>query len=118
MMPTTRQAVLRLASERSDWLPVLQAACRRARNAEPYGGEFAGHWVLRDLQDEVGEPTWRPGLRLLVAYGLLEKAGESTRGGRRAYYRMPDRAGVEDALAELRSRGLFPDHASARLRSN
>jgi len=48
-----------------------------------------------------GEPAWKPGLRLLVAYGLLEKSGESTRGGRRAYYRMPDRTGVEEALAAL-----------------
>jgi hypothetical protein len=105
---TTKQAVLRLASERPDWLPVLQAAARRALSAEPFGGEFAGHWVLRDLGEETGRPAWRPGLRLLVGYGLLLKAGESTRGGRRAYYRMPDREGVEAALAELRSRGLFP----------
>lgn len=108
---STKQAVLRLASERPDWLPVLEAATRTARSAEPFGGEFAGHGVLRDLGDETGRPAWRPGLRLLVGYGLLLKAGESSRGGRRAYYRMPDREGVEAALAELRGRGLFPDRA-------
>jgi hypothetical protein len=40
-----------------------------------------------------------PNLRLLVSYGLLEKVGDTTMSGRRAYYRMPDRQGVEDALA-------------------
>ena len=45
-----------------------------------------------------GSPRWIPNLRILVSYGLLEKSGPSTRGGRRAYYRMPDRPGVEKAL--------------------
>jgi hypothetical protein len=92
---------MRLAYEHSDWVPVLQAACEQARKAEPYGGEFAGSWVLRELGQRTGTPAWRPGLRLLTVYGLLAKSGESTRGGRRAYYRMPDRLGVEQALAEL-----------------
>lgn len=114
--PTTRQQVLRLASERPDWLPVLEAACRSAKTSEPYGGEFAGRWVLQELGNQTGEPVWAPGLRLLVGYGLLEKAGESTRGGRRAYYRMPDRAGIEATLAELRDRGLFPARPGAASR--
>lgn len=105
---TTREAVLRLASERPDWLPVLQAACVRARKAEPFGGEFAGHWVLKDLESQTGTRVWFPGLRLLVAYGLLVKSGDSTRGGRRAYYRMPNREGVEGALLELTVGGLIP----------
>lgn len=92
---------MRLALEQPDWLPVVRAACAQAREAEPYGGEFAGSWVLQKMTQLTGEPAWRPGLRLLVAYGLLEKSGESTRGGRRAYYRMPDRAEVEAALKEL-----------------
>jgi len=92
---------MRLAFEQPDWLPVLQAACEQARKAEPYGGEFAGSWVLQELGQQTGKPAWRPGLRRLVAYGLLEKSGESTRGGRRAYYRMPDRDGVQRALKEL-----------------
>lgn len=92
---------MRLALEQPDWLPVVRAACVQAREAEPYGGEFAGSWVLAKMKEQTGEPAWRPGLRLLVAYGLLEKSGPSTRGGRRAYYRMPDRAGIEEALREL-----------------
>ena len=56
--------------------------------------------MLQELAQQSGRPEWQPGLRRLVAYGLLEKVGESTRGGRRAYYRMPDRFGVEEALNE------------------
>jgi len=56
--------------------------------------EFAGAWVA-------GKIGWFPGLRLLVKYGILQKEGESVRGGRRAYYTMPDRSGVEKALHEL-----------------
>jgi hypothetical protein len=100
-MPDTVRAVMRLASERPDWVPVLRAAAERARKSEPYGGEFAGHWVLQELDQQAGRRHWLPGLRLLVSYGLIEKSGESTRGGRRAYYRMPDRIGVERALSEL-----------------
>jgi hypothetical protein len=36
-----------------------------------------------------------------VAYGLIEKAGESVRGGRCAYYRMPKRLEIESALSAL-----------------
>jgi hypothetical protein len=104
MAGTTADAVKRLAYEHPDWVPVLRAACIQARKSEPYGGQFAGRWVLQELAQQTGHPEWQPGLRRLVAYGLLEKAGDSTRGGRRAYYRMPDRLGVEDALNEI------PDH--------
>lgn len=97
----TRDAVLRLAYEYPDWVPVLRAACVQARKSEPYGGQFAGSWVLQELAQETGQPQWQPGLRRLVAYGLLEKVGDSARGGRRAYYRMPDRVQVENTLATL-----------------
>jgi hypothetical protein len=79
----------------------LRAAAEQARKTEPLGGEFAGTWVLNELAAQTGVRQWRPGLRLLVTHGLLEKVGESTRSGRRAYYRMPDREGVERALHEL-----------------
>jgi hypothetical protein len=101
MVTGTADAVQRLAYEYPDWVPVLRAACVQARKSEPFGGQFAGRWVLQELARQTGRPEWQPGLRRLVAYGLLEKVGESTRGGRRAYYRMPDRAGVEDALGGL-----------------
>jgi DNA-binding PadR family transcriptional regulator len=71
-----------------------------AEESEPYGGRFAGRWVLQ----EAGR--WEPGLRVLVSYGLLEKSGESTRGGRRAYYQMSDWREVRHALEELERLGL------------
>jgi hypothetical protein len=91
-------AVRRLAREHPDWLPVLEAAARVAAEFD----EFPGAWVVDELAKQ-GSKRWIPNLRLLVSHGLLEKSGPSTRGGRRAYYRMPDRAEVEQALAELRA---------------
>lgn len=96
----TRRAVMRLAHEHPDWLPVLRAACSQARQTEHTCGEFAGSWVLQEVTKETGRPEWRPGLRLLSSSGLIEKT-DTARGGRRAYYRMPDREGVEQALAEI-----------------
>jgi hypothetical protein len=42
-----------------------------------------------------------PNLRVLVSYGLIEKAGESSRGGRRAYYRFAAKEKVKEALARI-----------------
>lgn len=89
--------VRRLANEHPEWLPVLEAAVAVAANVEGHGGEFAGAWVVDELARR-GRPRWIPNLRILVGFGLLEKSGASTHGGRRAYYRMPDRTGVEKAL--------------------
>jgi hypothetical protein len=101
--PDVWRSVTELARERPDWLPVLQAACEEAEEVEKYGGRFAGHWVLERLAHRTGEFEWRPGLRLLTGYGLLMKDGESTRGGRRAYYRMPNWRDIEQALQSLKS---------------
>jgi hypothetical protein len=75
---------------------------------DPYFAEgakaFAGRWVLQEYGAKTGRTgvdAWKPGLRRLVAYGLIQKVGESTRGGRRAYYRMPDREAIEQTLVEL-----------------
>ncbi len=105
----TVRAVMRLASERPEWVPALRAACESARKAEHYGGEFAGAWVVSELEHLTGDRTWLPGLRTLAVYGLLEKSGPSTRGGRRAYYRMPDRLGVGLGLEELDRRNNAAD---------
>jgi hypothetical protein len=94
------RGVMRLAAEKPEWLPVVGAALQRARANERFGGEFAGSWVLKDLQAS-GTLSWLPNLRFLVAYGIAEKSGESTRGGQRAYYRLPDPDGIERALEEL-----------------
>jgi hypothetical protein len=93
-------AVRRLAREHPDWLPVLAAALAVAADAEAHGGEFAGAAVVAELGRR-GTARWIPNLRILVSHGLLEKSGPSTRGGRRAYYRIPDREGVERALESL-----------------
>jgi hypothetical protein len=96
------QAVRRLAAEHPEWLPVLEAAAAVAANVAENGGEeFAGAWVVDELARR-GAQRWIPNLRILVSYGLLEKSGPSTRGGRRAYYRMPDRAGVVNAIQSWR----------------
>jgi hypothetical protein len=79
---------------------VLQAACATAQMAELYGGEFSGSWVLKRLRDTVDSTAWVPGLRTLLAYGLICRVG-SARQGRRAYYTMPDRQEVERALTEI-----------------
>ena len=94
-------AVKRLAREHQeengkiDWLSVVQACLEQAKDTQ---GEFAGAWVLNKAKEK-GIP-WFPGLRLLVRYGIL-KHEDTTRGGRRAYYTMPDCEGVEKALQEL-----------------
>jgi hypothetical protein len=91
-------SVRRLASEHPEWIPVLDAATAVAAAVEESGGEFAGAWVLDELAKR-GGPRWVPNLRILVSYELLEKSGPSTRGGRRAYYRMSHRRAIEEALA-------------------
>lgn len=94
----TVRSVIRLGQEQPKWIPILQGAVAQARKAERFGGEFAGTWVLDELEAQTGERPWVPGLRVLSSYGLIEKSGPSTRGGRRAYYRMPDPDGVEEGL--------------------
>jgi len=102
MINSPDRAVRRLAIEHPEWLPVLEAATAVAARVEEHGGEFAGAWVVEELAQR-GSPRWIPNLRILVTYGLLEKSGPSTRGGRHAYYRMTDRVGVVKALEEWRA---------------
>jgi len=88
-------AVKRLARDRPDWLPIVEACLEEAKESK---GEFAGAWVLERAKKK--GIKWFPNLRLLVGYGIL-KHEDTTRGGRRAYYTMSDREGVEKALREL-----------------
>jgi hypothetical protein len=92
------EAVMRLARERPDWLPAVRAALAEADRC--LGSDFAGAWVLRELQEHHAGPTWYPNFRLLVSFGILEKTDES-RPKQRAYYRMPDKEGVRRALVAL-----------------
>jgi hypothetical protein len=78
-----------------DWLKVVKGCYEEAEEtARLNNGFFPGSRVA----DRVG---LFPGLRLLVKYGILAKVGETTRHGTRAYYMMPDMAGVRKALLEL-----------------
>ncbi|MEW6033694.1 MAG: hypothetical protein AB1603_02430 [Chloroflexota bacterium] len=86
--------VKRLAVEHPDWIPVVKVVLRTAERHN----EFAGAWVLEEARKE--GITWFPGLRILVRYGVLQHL-DTTRGGRRAYYTMPDPEGVGEALSEL-----------------
>ncbi len=97
-------AVKILAREHPDWLPAVEASLKCATEYQ----EFAGKWVLEELKRgrwlglRFGNRRvkWLPGLRTLVACGILRHEG-TAKGGRRAYYSMPDREGVEKALREL-----------------
>jgi SOS-response transcriptional repressor LexA len=98
-------ATVRLLHDDPGWAPIVAAALEKAKVLDGQG--MAGAWVLA-LAKERGI-LWLPNLRKLVSYGILEKEGESTRGGRRAYYVMPDIPGVQAALDELgESVGLTP----------
>jgi hypothetical protein len=95
------RAVAALTKERPEWISVLGAALAVAERVQPYGGEFAGAWVLDELEHRTGEPTWLPNLGVLCSYGFLEKVGESTRGGRRAYYRCVNAQAIGRALSRV-----------------
>lgn len=80
-----------------EWRGVVLAALEEAVAIQ--GDRFAGAWVLERARKH--GVRWIPNLRKLVAYGVLEKEGDSTRGGRRSYYAMSDTEGVERALREV-----------------
>jgi hypothetical protein len=84
--------------ELSDLLPGLEVAVEVANEHEGWQ-RFAGTEVNKRLLG-AGLRAF-PNLRVLSGYGLLVKVGETTRGGKRAYWWMPDRRGVEQALEEL-----------------
>jgi hypothetical protein len=103
MNENVERAVATLEAERPEWISVLEAAIAVSDRVEKFGGEFAGAWVLDELERRAGRRTWLPNLRVLQSYGLLEKVGESVRGGRRAYYRIPAKKLVVEVLARLKA---------------
>lgn len=86
----------RLLEEKPEWISILRAC---VKCAEKYG-EFAGSWVLKEVEKELKKKVWVPGLRTLVAYDILKKT-DTSRGGRRAYYIMPDIDGTKKAIQEF-----------------
>lgn len=83
--------VKQLALERPEWLPVLETCYGVALSTT---NRFCGAWVYNRLG------RWFPSLRTLVRYGILEKL-DTSRGGRRAYYRMVDLEEVRKDLTGL-----------------
>lgn len=103
------QATIELILEYPEWKPVIESALEMAKTV--HNGGFAGTWIL-DRAKKRGIP-WVPNFKKLTAYGILIKDGESSRGGNRAYYKMPDVPGVEKALGEFRDTKtgvLYPRH--------
>lgn len=98
------RAVATLVHEQPGWVPVLEAAIAVSDRVEEHGGEFAGAWVIDELERLGAQQSWFPNLRLLVSYGFIEKVGDSTRGGRRAYYRFTAKGAVKRALSRISPR--------------
>jgi len=94
------RGVIQLSREDPHWLPIVAAALEETARVDA----FAGAWVLKRAKKR--GVRWIPNLRKLVSYGILRKDGESSRGGRRAYYSMPDVDGVKRALEKI---GKFGD---------
>jgi len=94
-MSSAYRGTKRLINEHPNWLPILETALECAKEH----GEFCGNWVRKRMERKLKKKVWFPGLRMLVRYGILKHV-ETTRGGRRAYYTMPDQQGVEKALRE------------------
>ncbi len=90
------KGVKRLGREKPEWIPIVEACLEEAKESK---GDFAGAWVLERAKKK--GVSWFPNLRTLVSYGILKRT-DVTRGGRRAYYIMPDIEGVEKALKEIK----------------
>jgi hypothetical protein len=88
-------ATRRFLRDYPKWFPVVKACVVEAERTE---GEFAGAWVLQEAQRS--GIKWFPNLRPLVSYKILRRTGVA-RGGRRAYYIMPDIEGVKAGLKEF-----------------
>ena len=95
--PNSYEDVVSLLREHPRWHGIVAAALEEAKTIK--GERFAGTWVLERAKKH--GVHWIPNLRKLVAHGILVKEGDSTRGGRRAYYSMPDADGVERALRDI-----------------
>jgi hypothetical protein len=75
-----------------DWMNVV-VACYEEASRRPTVS-FPGSRIVK-------RTGWIPGLTMLARFGILEKDGESSRGGDRAYWRMQDLGGCGEALREL-----------------
>ena len=92
-------ATRRFLRDHPTWLDVVEACIAEATRTK---GEFAGAWALNEAKKS--GRAWFPNLRPLVSYGILRRT-DVTRGGRRAYYVMPDIEGVNAALKDTTAAG-------------
>src|SRR6266567_964454 len=90
-------ATKRFLRDYPTWLDVVEACAVEAKRTQ---GEFAGSWALNEAKKSGRK--WFSNLRPLVSYGILKRT-DVTRGGRRAYYLMPDIEGVKAALRDVTS---------------
>jgi len=98
-----------LLRDHPEWRGVVVAALEEAKTVK--SGRFAGAWVLEKAKAH--GVRWIPNLRKLVAYQILKKEGDSTRGGRRSYYSMPDFEEVELALRDFGTSSVHGDPYAA-----
>lgn len=106
-------STIELLKDHPEWLMVIRATLEEAKSVK--NNRFAGAWILNRAKKS--GVHWIPNFRKLVSYGILKKDGESTQGGRRAYYSMLDIAGVEKALeefSETTSRVPYSEHKVTR----
>ena len=91
-MQSGHEAVIKLAVEDPEWLPLVKAAWEFAHQS---GNHFSGKWILGYAQ-----AGWFPNLKPLVSRGILVKE-YSTASGKKAYYRVGDLDATGRALREL-----------------
>jgi SOS-response transcriptional repressor LexA len=101
---STSERIKTLAYEHPEWIDVVRAYLSVANRVG--SADVAGSWVYQELQQQ--RSVFLPNnLRLLVRAGILEKVGDSTRAGHRAYYRMLNIDEVRGALAEVNDPGIL-----------
>jgi hypothetical protein len=90
MLSQAYLATKELLAEQPDWKTIL-AACVQLSEED---GVFWGNAALNRAQQ------WGRSLVRLRTLGILERVDKGTRNNHTASYRMPDRDGVKQALAE------------------
>lgn len=98
-VPSPREGVRRLASDKPSGRAIVELVCQVA--GESNGLEFPGRRIYdRALPLGIALPS---NLRTLVSYGILKKVGPSTARG--AYYTVTDLDAVADELTRLPPNG-------------
>ena len=101
---TAEEKARRLLRAFPHWKPILLTCITVAKERgeesknTKYSGRFAGAWVIQSLRvDGIPPPS---NLRTIATIGLI-KLVSTSRSGNRAYYTIPDVAGITKALKEF-----------------